>query len=89
MSKQFNIKTIDVYQKGDLKGYANGYIEFDYNNRLHDHEFLYRFDDKANGDNWQIVSIDYGYEIPTINDVWEEIEREIKNIVVQKLLETA
>ena len=78
MDSRYEFSTYDIYKKGDLKGYINGYIAFRYNNDEYNHEFLYRFDDIENGENFQLVSIDYGWKIPYIEEVWEEIEDQLK-----------
>ena len=77
--KQYNISSFDYYRKGYLKGYAAGFITFNYDNREYDHEFLYRYeDDPDNGEGNQIISIDYGYKIPYIEEVWQAITEELK-----------
>lgn len=78
MEKRYEFYTMDIFTKGDLKGYINGEITFQYNNTEYNHEFLYRFDDAANGENFKLVSIDYGWKIPYIEEVWEEIENSLK-----------
>lgn len=57
--KSYEMWNYDIYTKGDLKGYLNGYIEVD-NNRQY--ELLYRISDKENGNDNTIVSIDYGWK---------------------------
>jgi hypothetical protein len=86
MNSKYEFYTINVYTKGFLKGYADGHITFNYNNNTYNHEFLYRFDDAENGNNYQLVSIDYGYKIPYINEVWQEIENYLKEYVNNKLV---
>jgi hypothetical protein len=83
--KSYCIYEVDVYTEGDLIGYANGYITFQYGDKVYNHEVLYRFDDAAAGENHQIVSIDYGYKIPYIKEVWQEIEDYLKDYVNSKL----
>lgn len=90
---RFDFDTINVYTKGDLKGYADGYITFRYQRNGTEsecnHEFLYRFDDAENGQNDTLVSIDYGYEIPYIDRVWQDITIYLKEYVKKKLCVTA
>lgn len=81
MNNNYNFHNIEVYKKGFLKGYAAGYITFNYNNKTYDHEFLFRFDDEANGKNYTMVSVDYGYKIPYINEVWQELEQYLTDYV--------
>lgn len=82
--KKFNIETIDIYTKGDLKGYAGGCISFT-NKPNTEHEFLYRFDDEANGKNFKLVSIDHGYSNNLIAEIWEEIEDHLYSLVMKKI----
>ena len=84
MKNQYEFYTIEIMSKGDLKGYINGEITFYYNNEKWNHEFLYRFDDVANGENYELVSIDYGYKVPFIKEVWEEIETYLKNYAMTR-----
>jgi hypothetical protein len=81
MDNRYEFYTYDIYRKGDLKGYINGDITFRYNNDEYNHEFLYRFDDAENGENYKLVSIDYGYKIPYIDEVWNDIENQLKMLV--------
>lgn len=79
--KKYEFYTRDIITKGDLKGYINGHITFYYNNDEFNHEFLYRFDDEENGENFKLVSIDYGYKIPFINEAWKDIETDLYNYI--------
>lgn len=81
MDNRYSFNQMDIYTKGDLKGYINGYINFKYKDNDYDHEFLYRFDDEENGDNFTLVSIDYGYYIPYIDEVWKDIEQYLTNYI--------
>ena len=76
-NKGFNLHNVEVLNKGDLKGYITGMLETEYIDQWH--EFLYRFDDKANGENFKMVSIDYGYEIPLLEHHFDYVERAIYN----------
>ncbi|WP_242248330.1 hypothetical protein [Bacillus cereus group sp. BfR-BA-01328] len=82
----YEITNINVYKKGDLKGYMDGFITFKDGNHESTHEFLYRFDDIENGKNFTLVSIDYGCTVPGIDNVYENIESELKGIVVTEQL---
>lgn len=81
----FNIESIDIYTKGYLKGYANGYISFT-NKPDTNHEFLYRYDDKDNGENFKLVSIDYGYKNSLVTEIWEEIENHLYYLIQEKFI---
>jgi len=74
----YTMENLEYYLKGDLKGYANGLIEFS-NGKVH--EILFRFYDPDNGESNQLVSIDYGYENPMVDEYWGEIEAEITKSV--------
>lgn len=78
--KRYEFYNTEIMTKGDLKGYIQGEITFKYNNTEYNHEFLYRFDDSENGDNFKLVTIDYGYKIPYIEEVWKEIESYLKEV---------
>lgn len=79
----FNIVTHNKYTKGDLQGYIDGHIELiDKNGDTYNHEFLYRYDDAANGENFKLVTVDYGYHCPYIDEVWSSIENELKAIAL-------
>lgn len=74
---RYSFNHVELYKKGDLAGYIEGILTFNVGDREKDHEFLYRVDDKENGKDFTLVSIDYGYKIPYINDVWDNIEKTI------------
>ena len=57
--KVLEFHNVEVYTKGDLKGYIQGMIEY----KDRDYEFLYRIGDNENGNNFTLVGIDYGYKI--------------------------
>ncbi|MFJ8531173.1 hypothetical protein [Bacillus sp. NPDC094106] len=84
----YEISSVNVYKKGDLKGYVDGFITFKYENNESTHEFLYRFDDIENGKNFTLVSIDYGYTVPGIDRISEKIENDLKGIVLTEQLKT-
>ncbi|PFQ34717.1 hypothetical protein [Bacillus cereus] len=84
----YEINNINVYKKGDLKGYMDGFITFKDGNHESTHEFLYRFDDIENGKNFTLVSIDYSYRVPGIDNIYENIENDLKRIVATEQLKT-
>ena len=75
----FEIMHIKTFAEGDLKGYAQGRIHL-FNTGC-SHEFLYRIDDPENGNSDTLVSIDHGYVNNRIDELWSEIETEIKEFV--------
>jgi len=75
MDKRYKFNTIDLPDLGEYAGYALGTINFKYNNTDYDHEFLFRCKDIKNGESMEMVTIDYGYKIPYIDEVWDEIEK--------------
>jgi hypothetical protein len=75
--KGFNLLNVEVYKKGDLKGYVSGMLETEYSDQQH--EFLYRFNDSSNGENFKLVTVDYGYMIPLKENHFDYIERVIFN----------
>ncbi|WP_144537093.1 hypothetical protein [Bacillus thuringiensis] len=84
----YEITNINVYKKGDLKGYMDGFITFKDGNHESTHEFLYRFDDIENGKKFTIVSIDFSYRVPGIDDIYKNIENDLKRIVSTEQLKT-
>jgi len=75
--REFKFENVEIYEKGDLKGYMQGIIIFS-NDK--EHEFLYRIEDKENGDDFTLVSIDYGYENNMVDRLWDEIENYCKDL---------
>jgi len=77
----YEIMCIEAFTEGDLKGYAQGRVHF--HNTGCTHEFLYRIDDSENGENDTLVSIDHGYMNNRIDELWDEIETEIKKLLTR------
>ena len=69
---KFKLNNVEIYEKGDLKGYMQGYISF-INKPEVEHEFLYRIKDNENGTPFTLVTIDYGYENNMVDELWQEI----------------
>lgn len=58
-----------------VKDYAGDYvgvIRFNYNNTERDHEFTFVTREQ------ELVSIDYGWKIPFLSDVWDDIENRLR-----------
>lgn len=77
---RYEIYGVDIHTKGDLKGYVTGMITFYYDGFSSDHEFLYRVDKDENGNAHELVSVDYGYKVPYIEDIWKDLENDIKRV---------
>ena len=73
----FTITNREVMTKGDLKGYITAMISFS-NKPEVEHELLYRVHDPENGEDFTIVSIDYGYNNKEVDNLWNDIETEFK-----------
>lgn len=77
--REFKLENVEIYEKGDLKGYMQGFIIFS-NDVDYEYEFLYRIEDKENGNDFTLVSIDYGYKNNMVDKLWNEIENYCKNL---------
>ena len=84
IGERFKVHHLDFHEKGDHKGYITGMIEFA--NRDKAHELLFRVHDPKNGDSNKLVSIDYGYKNPLVDELWQAIENEIKQAYKKLLL---
>lgn len=82
--KKFKLTNVEIYNKGELKGYMQGIISF-INKPDSEHEFLYRLSDIENGDNFKLISIDYGYENNLVDILWSEIENYCKELYNYRL----
>lgn len=73
------ISSVDVYfcTCGDLKGYINGLIYDSVTDR--DYEILYRVHDAKNGNDYTLVSVDYGWKLKDDNEIIK-IEEFLTNI---------
>lgn len=85
--KGFNLLNVEVHKKGYLKGYVTGILETEYSNDF-THEFLYRITDKENGENFTLVSVDYGYKIPLTDIDIRKIEWNIYNDYIRNKIIT-
>lgn len=83
----FKVEQFEIYRKGDLKGYGNGYLVD--SKKDTGYEFLFRFNDPANGEPNTLVSIDYGWEIEDSQLVFNNLEYSIQLVAQEnaKLLE--
>lgn len=52
---------VEYYTKGYLKGYINGMLEDSKTGKWY--ETLYRISDRSNGENYKLVSVDYGWRL--------------------------
>jgi len=62
---------VDIIKDGE--GDFVGVIEFYYNECSHRHEFTFVIKER------KLISIDYGFKIPYISSIWNEIEDYLKN----------
>lgn len=62
-----------------------GYLHFTVEADGYELEGLFRINDPENGQNMEIVSIDYGYLHPEIKKQWGQIEDYLKNEVMQHM----
>lgn len=77
--KGFTLHNIEIFEKGEMKGYLMANIEMN-NNSDREHELLYRVNDPANGESNKLVSIDYGYNNSLIDELWDVIENTCYNL---------
>jgi hypothetical protein len=68
---------IEVYTKGDYAGYIYCILEDTRKNS--DHETLFRIHDPKNGEDYTLVSVDYGWEIDD-NTICNEIKRALTEV---------
>ena len=47
------------------------------------YEITFRIKDDENGNEMKLISIDYGYQIPNIDEIWDGIENMCKQIVTE------
>lgn len=73
-------QTIDNLEYDD-----EGYLHFTVEADGYELEGLFRINDPENGQNMEIVSIDYGYLHPEIKKQWDQIEDYLKNEVMQHM----
>ena len=71
--EEYKIVNIEIYNRGDLKGYLNGYVEI--NDKWY--ELLFRIKDRANGEDNNLVSIDYGWKAGLTENDFNNIENQI------------
>ena len=81
----FNVLDVAVVTTGYLKGYAIGQIEFTYNNKTTQHDFMYRVCDLDNGECDKLMSVDHGYKIPLLDELWVDIETEVTSLVKKQI----
>lgn len=72
----FKLINVKICKSDELKGYITGSVVIEDDA---EYNFLYRIHDPKNGNENELVSIDYGYENEKIIKLWEEIEKYIYN----------
>jgi hypothetical protein len=89
ISERYTLHGIEFYTKGDLKGYIYALMEDKQTG--YDHEVLYRVFDPENGNNYTLVTIDYGWKCND-NPMFDLIEKALtetaeKNMLVFQIVE--
>lgn len=76
ITERYVLINVEFYLKGDLKGYVNAYLHDEENDKVY--EVLYRVYDPENGNDFTLVSIDYGWNID--GHVFYLVEQKLTNI---------
>ena len=77
LTEGFTLTGVELYMKGDLKGYVNAYLLDEAKDR--EYEVLYRVYDPQNGDEYKLVSIDYGWNLD--DEVFDIVEQKITSVI--------
>lgn len=85
LSTTFNVLDVAVVTTGYLKGYAIGQIEFNYDDKTTQHDFMYRVYDLGSGECDKLMSVDHGYKIPSLDELWVDIEKEVTRLVKEQI----
>lgn len=83
INDDITLSELKLHEKGDMTGYVTGQVEVD----GYSLELLYRVKDKENGEPMSMVSIDYGYNHPTVREYWADIEKAVESFAVAKIIE--
>lgn len=60
VTDNYILKNLEVYEKGYLSGYVQGMLVSD---NGYGYETLYRIHDTDNGEDYTLISVDYGWKI--------------------------
>lgn len=91
---KYRLRHLEVYKEGYLAGYIQGFLRSDDEHHpFEEYEVLYRIHDTDNGDDYTLVSVDYGWKIgddEVIKLVEEKLTNEVKKYSIDfSLLEKA
>ena len=78
--EEYAIVNIEIYTRGDLEGYLNGYVEI--NDKWY--ELLFRIKDRVNGEDNTLVSIDYGWKAGFTENDFINIENQIIGALIDE-----
>ena len=90
IAEKYTLTNIEYYEKGYLAGYIKAMLVSDGDFRTYEeYEVLYRIHDANNGNDYTLVSVDYGWEIGN-DDVIYEVEQKLtdasKNLDIDFLI---
>lgn len=84
ITEKYILRHLEVYEKGYLAGYVQGFLRSDDEHYpFEEYEVLYRIHDTDNGNDYTLVSVDYGWKIgndDVIRLAEEKLTEEIKKL---------
>lgn len=90
ITEKYTLRHLEIYEKGYLAGYVQGILQSDGDFRsCEEYEVLYRIHDIENGNDYTLVSVDYGWKIgndDVIRLIEEKITEEIKKLDIDFLM---
>ena len=83
IADKYTLTNIEYYEKGYLAGYLHAMLVGDGDFRTcEEYEVLYRIHDTENGEDYTLVSVDYGWKIGN-DDIIREVEEKLTEISKQ------
>ena len=83
ITDKYTLTNIEYYEKGYLAGYINSMLVSDGDFRTcEEYEVLYRIHDTDNGNDYTLVSVDYGWKIGN-DDIIHEVEEKLTEAAKQ------
>ena len=76
ITDNYTLRNLEVYDKGNLCGYVQGMLIDDNN---YGYEVLYRIHDTDNGEDYTLISVDYGYRINN-DDIIRLVEEKLTEV---------